>query len=66
MQSKTNNQQNVRRQVPIPLDQAELSPVEKALQTEAAVSADKALKARVDKQMAFGRAFHYGQRLDFD
>ncbi len=66
MQSKTNNQQNVRRQVPIPLDQAELCSVEKALQTEVALAANKALKARVDKQMAFGRAFHYGHRLDFD
>ncbi len=52
--------------VPILLDQAELSPIEKALQTEVARAATKALQGRVDKQIAFGRAFHYGHRLDLD
>ncbi len=55
MQSKTNNQQNVKRQVPIPLDQAELCPVEQALQTEVALAANKALQGRVDEQVAFAR-----------
>ncbi len=64
MQSKTNNQQNVRRQVPIPLDQAELCPIEKALQTEVARAATKALQGRVDKQMAFARRLIWPQSSD--
>ncbi len=52
--------------VPIPLDQVEQCPVEKTLQTQVAQAATKALKERVDKSIAFGRAFHYGHRLDFD
>jgi len=52
--------------VPIPLDRAELCPIEKALQTQVAQAATKALKERVDKSIAFGRAFHYGYLPDFD
>ncbi len=45
--------------VPIPLDQAELSPFEKALQTQAARAATKALQGRVDEQVAFARSMSW-------
>jgi hypothetical protein len=59
MQSKTNNQQNVRRQVPILLDQAVLCPVEKTLQAQVARAATKALQGRVDEQVAFARSMSF-------
>ncbi len=59
MQSKIIHQQNVKRQVPIPLDRAELCPVEKALQTEVARAATKALQRRVDEQVAFARSMSF-------
>jgi len=64
MQSKTNNQQNVRRQVPILLDQAEQCPIEKALQTEVARAANKALQGRVDEQIAFARSMSWLRSTD--
>ncbi len=50
--------------VPIPLDQAELCPIEKALQTEAARAANKALQRRVDEQIAFARSMSWLCRSD--
>ncbi len=64
MQSKTNHQQKVRRQVPIPLDQTEMSPIEKALQTEVARAATKALQGRVDEQVAFARRLIWPRSSD--
>ncbi len=45
--------------VPIPLDQAEQCPIEKALQTEVARAATKALHGRVNEQGPFDRSLRW-------
>jgi len=64
MQSKTNKQQNVRRQVPIPLDQAEPTEVQRAYQTGVAPAANKALQGRIDEQIAFPRSLSWLRSID--
>lgn len=50
---------------PSPLNEPALSPVEKSLQVRAAQSAHNALKDRVDKQAAYGRALSFGYMPNF-